>query len=98
MSRFSSVSRLASLTAVFTLTACANAPHGIKNGRIIQENEIIRPVVYQPSEADEVRFDDYKPIAGRQNTLQGRQTPDAKAHGEYSATEKKTEKVILHGN
>jgi hypothetical protein len=89
---------VASLTAVFTLTACANAPHGIKNGRIIQENEIIRPVVYQPSEADEVRFDDYKPIAGRQNTAQGRQTPDAKAHGEYSATEKKTEKVILHGN
>ena len=98
MRKFSNVGRSACFTALFILTACASAPHGIKNGRIIQENEIIRPVVYQPSEADEVRFDDYKSIAGRQNTAQGRQTPDAKAHGEYSATEKKTEKVILHGN
>lgn len=98
MSRFSSVSRLASLTAVFALAACANAPHGIKNGRVIQENEIIRPVVYQPNAADEVRYDDYKPIDRRQTTTQGRQTSDVTPHGEFSATEKKTETVILHGN
>lgn len=95
---FFHLTRSAFFAVVLGLVACAYAPHGLKDGRIIQEKEIARPVVYQPSEADEVGFDDYKPIAERQITAQGRQTPDAKAHGEYSATNKKTEKVILHGN
>lgn len=102
MNRFSGASRWGAHTAVlaaaFVLSACATAPHGSKNGRIVQESEIIKPVVYQPSEADEVKFDDYKPMGGRQASPQGRQTPDAKAHGSFSTTEKKTENVILHGN